>query len=89
LIIKGIKYNYNPKFSWAYNGILVGFDPVAVDAVGVRIIQAKREQFFGEHRPINPPAKHIFLADTRHHLGNADPDNIDLIKVGSQNDILI
>jgi len=80
---------YNPKFSWAYNGILVGFDPVAVDTIGVRIIQAKREQFFGEHRPINPPAKHIFLADTRHHLGNADPDNIELIKVGSQKDVLI
>lgn len=80
---------YNPKFSWAYNGLLVGFDPVAVDATGIRIIQAKREEFFGEHRPINPPAKHIFLADTRHHLGTADPTKIELIKVGWEKDILI
>jgi hypothetical protein len=80
---------YNPKFSWAYNGLLVGFDPVAVDATGLRIIEAKREEFFGENRPINPPAKHIALADTRHHLGNADPAKIELIKVGWDKDILI
>ena len=80
---------FNPKYSWAYNGLLVGFDPVAVDATGVRIIQAKRKEFFGEHRPINPPAKHIFLADTRHHLGNADPNKIELIKLGWEKDILI
>ncbi len=80
---------YNPKFSWAYNGILVGFDPVAVDATGVRIIQAKRKEFFGDDRPINPPAKHIFLADTRHNLGTADPAKIDLIKLGWEEDILI
>jgi len=80
---------YNPKFSWAYNGLLVGFDPVAVDSIGVKIIQAKREEFFGEHRPINPPPKHIFLADTRHHLGNADPTKIELIKIGWDKEILI
>ena len=80
---------YNTKFSWAYNGLLVGFDPVAVDATGLRIIEAKRDEFFGENRPINPPAKHIALADTRHHLGNADPAKIELIKVGWDKDILI
>jgi len=82
-------HHFSAKFTWAYNGLLVGFDPVAVDATGVRIIQAKREQFFGEHSPINPPVKHIYLADTRHHLGNADPNKIDLIKVGWEKDILI
>jgi hypothetical protein len=80
---------YNPKFSWAYNGLLVGFDPVAVDSIGVKIIQAKREDFFGEHRPINPPPKHISLADTRHNLGNANKDKIELIKIGWDKDILI
>ncbi|MFC2088801.1 hypothetical protein ACFLSX_04300 [Calditrichota bacterium] len=80
---------YNPKYSWAYNGLLVGFDPVAVDATGVKILQAKRKEYFGEDRPINPPPKHIFLADTRHKLGNANPASIDLIKVGWEKDILI
>jgi hypothetical protein len=75
-------HNFNPKYVWSYNGLLVGFDPVAVDATGVRILQAKRKEFFGEDRPLNPPAKHIFLADTRHHLGTADPGKIELIKLG-------
>ncbi|MFH1755459.1 MAG: hypothetical protein ABIA59_07120, partial [Candidatus Latescibacterota bacterium] len=75
-------HTYNPKYSWAYHGLLVGFDPVAVDATGVRILQAKRKEFFGEDRPLNPPAKHIFLADTRHHLGTADPNKIELLKLG-------
>ncbi len=82
-------HHFNPKFTWAYNGLLVGFDPVAVDTTGVRILQAKRKQFFGEDRPINPPAKHIFLADTRHKLGTADPSKIDLIKVGWKKDVFI
>jgi hypothetical protein len=71
------------------NGLIAGLDPVAVDAVGVRIIQAKRNQYFKEERPINPPPKHIFLADTRHHLGTADPDKIELIKLGWKENLLI
>lgn len=75
-------HHYNPKYTWAYKGLLVGFDPVAVDATGVRILNAKRTEFFEEDRPINPPPKHIYLADTRHHLGTADPSKIELIKLG-------
>lgn len=82
-------HHFNKKFTWKYNGLLLGFDPVAVDSVGVRIIQAQREKFFNEDKPLNPPAKHIFLADTRHHLGTANPEKIDLIKLGWQSDILI
>jgi len=43
----------------------------------------------GEQRPISPPAKHIRLADTRHRLGNADTDHIELIKLGWQTGMLI
>ena len=82
-------HHYNPQYTWTYKGLLVGFDPVAVDATGVRIIQAKRKLYFGEDRPINPPPKHVVLADTRHHLGTADPAKIELIKIGWQEDILI
>lgn len=82
-------HHFNPQYIWAYNGMLVGFDPVAVDSIGVRILLAKRKEFFGEERPLNPPPKHIFLADTRHHLGTADPEKIDLIKLGWGEDILI
>lgn len=82
-------HHYNRKYVWNYNGILVGFDPVAVDSVGVKLLMNKRKEFFGEDRPLNPPAKHVFLADTRHHLGTANPENIELIKLGWKEDILI
>jgi hypothetical protein len=82
-------HDFNPKYLWNYSGLIVGFDPVAVDATGVRIIMNKRKEFFKDDRPLNPPAKHIFLADTRHHLGTADPAKINLIKLGWDQDILI
>jgi len=82
-------HSFNPQYTWSYGGLLVGFDPVAVDATGVRILQAKRREHFGEERPINPPPKHVFLADTRHHLGTADPEKIDLVRLGWQEDSLI
>ena len=70
------------EFIWKYSGLLVGFDPVAVDSVGLRIIEAKRNEHFGESTPLNPPAKHIALADTQYNLGTADPAKINLIKSG-------
>jgi hypothetical protein len=82
-------HNFNPKYVWSYYGLLVGFDPVACDATGLRIIEAKRRDFFAEERPLSPPAKHIFLADTQYHLGTADPAKIELVKIGYDQDILI
>ena len=82
-------HDYNRNYIWNYHGLLVGFDPVAVDAVGVRILQAKRKEFFGEERPINPPPKHIVYAETRHKLGVAAPEKIHLIKLGDEEGALI
>ncbi|MBN1274402.1 MAG: DUF362 domain-containing protein [Candidatus Aminicenantes bacterium] len=82
-------HHYSQKYVWEYRGLIVGRDPVAVDATGLRIIEAKRREFFGEDRPLRPPAKHIFLADTRHKLGNSRPEKIELIKLGWKEDILI
>ncbi|MDR0714806.1 MAG: twin-arginine translocation signal domain-containing protein [Bacteroidales bacterium] len=73
---------FSEEFTWRYNGLLLGFDPVAVDATGLKIIESKRKDHFDEHRPLNPPAKHILLADTQYRLGNADPSKIRLIKLG-------
>lgn len=82
-------HGFSPEYVWKYCGLLVGTDPVACDSTGLRIIEAKRKEFFGEDNPLNPPAKHIGLADTRHHLGTADPNKIELIKIGSKEGILI
>jgi len=81
--------NFNPKYVWPYHGLIVGFDPVACDSVGLRVIEAKRRTFFGEERPLAPPAKHIMLADTRHHLGTADPAKIEVVRIGYDKDSLI
>jgi hypothetical protein len=82
-------HNFNPRYVWNYYGLIVSFDPVAADSTGLRIIQAKRKDFFGEDRPLSPPAKHIFEADTRYKLGTADPDKIELIKIGYEENIFI
>jgi hypothetical protein len=82
-------HSFNPKYVWKYYGILMGFDPVAVDATGLRIIEAIRREYFGDDRPLNPPAKHIAIADTKYHLGTADPAKIDLVKIGYDKDLFV
>lgn len=82
-------HSFSPKYIWNYFGLLVGVDPVAVDSVGVRILQAKRKAYFKEDRPLATPPKHIYMADTRHRLGTADPNKINLVKIGFAKDILI
>jgi hypothetical protein len=82
-------HSFNPKYVWKYYGMILAFDPVAADATGLRIIEAIRREYFGDDRPLNPPAKHIAIADTKYHLGTADPQKIELIKIGYDKDIFV
>ena len=82
-------HSFSSRFTWPYGGLLVGTDPVAVDATGARILQEKRKEYFGESRPISPPPHHIEIADTRYGLGHSDPGKIDLIQLGWKEDSLI
>ncbi len=82
-------HHYDETYIWQYNGILVGTDPVAVDAVGLQIFEAKRQAHFGEKRRLKPPAHHIAYADIRHKLGTSDLGKIQLLKLGWQEDVLI
>lgn len=82
-------HSFSPKYVRTYSGLLLGFDPVAVDSTGVRILQAMRKDHFGDDRPLSTPPKHVFLADTRHHLGTADPQKIELIKLGYDQDSFV
>jgi len=79
----------DPTYLWEYNGLIVGTDPVAVDAICARIIQAKRDQHKGYAWPISPPAKHIEIADTKYGLGVSDPKRIDLVKLGWAEGVLV
>lgn len=81
-------HHFDPSYIWPYGGLILSTDPVAADSVGLQIIQAKRQLDFGD-RPLQPTAHHIALADTVHHLGNANPSNIDLVRLGWEGDVLI
>ncbi len=80
--------SYDPRYVWAYKGLAVSLDPVAVDAVAAHLLQTKRVQYFGEDKPITP-TKHIVVADEKYGLGVSDLNRIDLIKLGWAKDILI
>jgi hypothetical protein len=62
---------------------------VAADSVGLRIIEAKRMEYFEKKVAFETPAKHIRMAETKHGLGMADPSKIELIKLGWKEGILI
>jgi len=82
-------HSFSKEYVWPYRGLIVGVDPVAVDATGARIIQARRDLYFGEPTPISPPAHHIEIAGSRYGLGVSDPDAIDLVRLGWRDEALI
>ena len=82
-------HHFSRKFTWPYGGLIVSQDPVAADITGARIIQARRDHYFGKNKPISPRPLHIAAADTKFGLGNSHPDRIELIKLGWETDILI
>jgi hypothetical protein len=82
-------HSFSPEHVWPYYGLIVGIDPVAVDATGARIIEAKRKLFFGDDRPISPPPHHIEIAGERYDLGISDSDRIDLVRLGWMDEGLI
>ena len=79
----------NPAYLWQYGGLFLGEDPVAVDTMLNILLEKKREQFKGRPWPLNPPVKHLAVADTRYHLGVSDPKKIDLMALGEESGRLI
>ena len=82
-------HHFSRRYVWPYKGLLVGIDPVAVDSVGLRIIMAKRVEFFGKNSRLPFTPTHIKAADIKHKLGTSDPNKIDLVKLGWKEGILI
>lgn len=82
-------HHYDPKFTWNYNGLLVGTDPVALDAIGLQILNAKRKEHFEKDTPITPTPHHIVFADTKFKLGTSDPSKIELVRLGWEEGTLI
>ena len=66
----------DPRYKWAYNGLIAGTDPVAVDTICLKIIMNKREEMRGEPWPISPPPLCIEAADKEYGLGTSRMENI-------------
>ena len=80
---------FDKRYVWPYKGLIVGTDPVAVDAVGAHLIQVKRTAFFGEDRALDVPPIHIMAADKTYHLGVSNLNRIQLIRIGWMEETLI
>jgi hypothetical protein len=85
---KGANF-FDRRYVWPYKGLIVGTDPVAVDAIGAHLLQTKRIAFFGEDRALDVPPTHIMVADKTYHLGISDLSRIQLIKLGWADELLI
>lgn len=82
-------HNFDPRYVWPYKGLLVSQDPVAVDAVGVKLLEVKRRLYFGEDLPFPTRTKHVTMADIKHGVGISDLQRIELIKLGWEDNVLI
>jgi len=80
---------FDKRYVWPYKGLILGTDPVAVDAVGARLLQAKRIAFFGEDKALDVPPVHITAADKEYHIGVSDLNRIQLVKLGWTDEVLI
>lgn len=85
---RGAHY-FDRRYVWPYKGLIVGTDPVAVDAVGARLLQVKRTAFFGEDRMLDVPPVHITVADKKYNLGVSELEKIEFIKLGWMEEVLI
>jgi hypothetical protein len=82
-------HHFDRRYVSEYKGLLIGRDPVALDAVGVRLLQRQRIAHFGEDRPLDTQPIHILAADQKYNLGVSDLNRIEIIKLGWMEGALI
>lgn len=74
---------FMPQWAWHHNSLLVGFDPVAIDAIGWDIIEKQRKE---NGLPTlaasgREPTYIATAADAKHRLGQHDLSKIKILKV--------
>lgn len=79
----------DPRYKWAYNGLIAGKDPVAVETVCLRIITEKRKAMRGEPWPLTPPPLCVEAADKVYGLGTSDWSKIKVEHYGWDEDLLL
>ena len=80
---------FDRRYVWPYGGLIMGTDPVAVDATGAHLLQTKRIAFFGEDQALDVPPTHIMAADKTYGIGISDLSRIQVIKLGWADELLI
>ncbi len=74
--------SYHPGGVWAYNGLLVGTDPVALDqTAGLIIEERRREAGIPSLEAAGRPPRYIATA-TQRGLGTNDPARMEVVKIG-------
>lgn len=79
----------DPRYKWAYNGLIAGTDPVAVETVCLKILTEKRRALRGEPWPISPPPICVKAADKVYGLGTSKMEEIKIAHFGWEEDLLL
>jgi hypothetical protein len=79
----------DPRYQWAYNGLIGGTDPVAVETVCLKIMTEKRHALRGEPWPISPPPICVEAADKAYGLGTSKMEEIKIAHFGWEEDLLL
>ena len=79
----------DPRYKWAYNGLIAGTDPVAVETVCLKILTEKRRALRGEPWPITPPPICVEAADKVYGLGTSKREEIKIAHFGWDEDLLL
>ncbi len=79
----------DPRYLWDFKGLVAGTDPVAVEAVCLKIITAKRQALRGEPWPLSPPPLCVAMADRRYGLGTCNLEEITIERIGWREEALI
>jgi len=79
----------DPRYQWAYNGLVAGTDPVAVETVCLKIITEKRKTIRGEPWPLSPPPICVETADKIYGLGTSKLEEIKIEHYGWKKELLL
>jgi len=79
----------DPRYQWAYNGLVAGTDPVAVETVCLNIINEKRKAIRGEPWPLSPPPICVEAADKVYGLGTSKMEEIKIEHYGWEKELLL
>lgn len=77
-IVAGLRGTYRRSVPWYWGGIIMGTDPVAVDAAAIGVMNEKRS--LEKVDPLLIP-EYLKIAEKKYNLGTTDPAMIEQVKI--------